>query len=132
MRKDYRLRTAFRTFAVVLLGFATASCATPPPSSGEAVASADYAVRTALENGPAPLYARKELEKAQRKLGEAKFAARKGQEALATRLAEEAEVDAMLAAAPGAKARAEKRLGEVRRVSRRLRSNSLDEPGIPE
>ncbi len=136
MKADLRLRTAIRTVAVLLLGFAIgvaiSGCATAPPSSSEAVAAADYAVRTALENGAAPLYARNELEAAQRKLGEAKFAARKGQEALATRLAEEAEVDAILAAALGAKARAEKRLGDVRRISRSLRSDRLEESGIPE
>ena len=126
------MRVALQAIAVALLGLTITGCATAPPSSSEAVAAADYAVRTALENGFAPQYAQKELEDAQRKLGEAKFAARKGQEARATRLAEEAEVDAILAAALGAKARAEKQLGRVRRISRRLRANGLDESGGPE
>ena len=127
------MRIAIRRVAVPLLGVAigvaTASCATAPPSSLEPIAAADYAVRTALADGAASQYAQDELEAAQRKLGEAKFAAKKGQEALAARLAEEAEVDAVLAAALGARTRAEKRLGEVRRLGRSQRPNETGEPG---
>lgn len=139
MKAGFRMRTVNHTIAVALLsvatGMATTSCATAPPSSheaSEAIAASDYAVRTALENGAASRYAQDELEAAQRKLGEAKFAAKKGQEARATRLAEEAEVDAVLATALGARTRAEKRLGEVRRLGRSLGSSEGEAPGSRE
>ncbi len=109
-----------RAFLSMLTLVAAIGCAAPGPSSREALADADFVLREALEDGSAAFGAPKELEAAQRKLGAARIAARDGRNGLAIRLAEQVVVDARLATALGTKARAEKELGEARRLHRSL------------
>ena len=114
----------------MLAVIAPIGCATSSPSSREALADADFVLRETLEEGSAAFGAQKELEAAQRKLGEARIAARDGRGELAIRLAEQVVVDARLAAALGAKARAEKKLGDARRLNRALQPEA--KPGSDE
>jgi len=111
--------------AIVAFG----GCATRANVSGQsAIATARYAIRDA-ENQTADQYSAVKLESAREKLEAAQKASKAAKPGEAMRLADEATVDAKLAAALARKAQAEAALIEANRVRREneaLRSEALD------
>ena len=91
-------------------------CATPSTVSSRGfIVNAGYAIRAAEERDAAD-YAPDELNSAHEKLAKAKKAFSANQKDRATRLAQEAVADAMLAEALSAKANSEQSLADARRV----------------
>lgn len=105
-----------------LLGLA-AGCATTPPLSTEALARAEQSVEQADQAG-ARRFDPGNLDAAKEKLDQARAAAKKGDQKLATQLAEQAELDAELAAARGRSASAKIAADELRASLEALRSES--------
>ena len=111
--------------AVTWAALLTVACATvsgPPPT--EQVAVADAAVADAVSAG-GPQYATADYRNAQRKIERARAALAVGDNATARDLAEEAEVDARLAAARARSTKAERAAAEVQASIRALR-DALD------
>lgn len=105
-----------------LLGLA-AGCATPPPPSTEILARAEQSVEQADQAG-ARRFDPGNLDSAKEKLDRARTAAKKGDQKLAAQLAEQAELDAELAAARGRSASATLAADELRASLEALRSES--------
>jgi hypothetical protein len=105
---------------IVLTSLLAAGCASGPDIADTGIARAEATIDNAAGTGAAE-FATTELENAREKLVQAKLAAEQGNEELAARLAEEAEVDAQVAMARAEHAEAEEAVREVQQGTEALR-----------
>lgn len=106
------------------------ACASNEPRPTEAMTRAENSVNQADQAG-ARRYDPANLDSAQQKLSQARTAADKGDEAQANRLAQQAELDAELAAAKARSAESRKAAEEVRASTEALRSESQRQSSVP-
>jgi Domain of unknown function (DUF4398) len=106
--------------SIVLTSLFAAGCASGPDIADTGIARAEATIENAAGTGAAE-FASTELDTAREKLVQAKLAAEQGDEALAARLAEEAEIDAQVAMARAEHAEAEEAVREVRQGTETLR-----------
>ena len=112
-----RLVAALASLALLAVG-SGGGCATRAEVSGHsAIATARYAIRTA-ENKQAERYAPEQLADAYRKVELAEKRVSDGLPSAATRLAEQATVDAQLASAISDRAHAAEQLAEAKKVKK--------------
>lgn len=106
-----------------------AGCASAPQPADTQIVRAETSIENAADGG-AREYASDLLEDARDKLVSAKLAAEKGDDDVALRLAEEAELDARVALARAGQTEAEESLREVRDGIETLR-NELERSELP-
>jgi hypothetical protein len=106
--------------SIAVASLVAAGCASGPSISDTGIARAEATIENADGTGAAE-FASTELETAREKLVQAKLAAEQGDEELAARLAEEAEIEAQVAMARAEHAEAEEAVREVRQGTETLR-----------
>jgi hypothetical protein len=106
--------------AIAVSSFVAAGCASGPDIADTGIARAEATIDNAAGTGAAE-FASTELENARQKLVQAKLAAEQGDEELAARLAQEAEIDAQVAMARAEHAEAEEAVREVQQGTEALR-----------
>ena len=116
--------------SIALTSLLAAGCASGPDIADTGIARAEATVENAAGTGAAE-FASTELDSAREKLVQAKLAEEQGDEELAARLAEEAEIDAQVAMARAEHAEAEEAVREVREGTETLRRELQmnDNPG---
>lgn len=118
----YQRLTALAGLAVLM-----AACASAPARPEADFSRAQTLIQTAEQQG-APEFAAAELERARGKLNQAQIVAEQGNGEQAARLAQEAAVDAELAAAKAAAGKARKAADELDESIETLRSEALRNP----
>jgi hypothetical protein len=116
--RDCSKLRALRAASAISAALIGTSCASVPPPIEQLVLSR-IAIEEAVDAGAAD-YAASELESARRKLGQARELAAKKKHVPARRLAEQAEVDARLAAAKARSARVQRELSNVEESAQSL------------
>jgi Domain of unknown function (DUF4398) len=115
--------TSIRLGVIALLVSVVAACATQQPVPNEALARAEQSVEQADQAG-ARRFDPGNLDAAKEKLAQARAAAQKGDKRNATLLAEQAELDAELAAAHGRSGSAKIAADELRASLETLRAET--------